>query len=392
MWAEQRGLVGYVRMPMPRAGSTQVLRPEQDVAALWPDMLAIDICHYGMSFVVRSPARGQVGDVTVGSMTFARSQCSPTAAMANQAKIVKRYAGQYPSVAGRRQSEYSRTLPHFNAFGMPQWIPDQGALPSDSDARHRQIAATAHSLGGVVSWNHPFGYNGGPLLSPSELAAKRRSVFTAMQAVGRFGVDILEVGYSLRGNVDAATHIDLWDTFSRNGNFLTGNGATDDHNGTGWKTKNNGFATGVWAASRTEADLSQALHAGRAYAAHVGRWPGGQIDMLVDDVVPMGGVSISTSSTRQLTIYASGLPSGSVVELVAGPVDYAGAVDPGTSIARSLGASSFSSGPATVTVDTSTSTFYRATVRLADGTVVGTGNPVWLLRSAPPGGVPVARG
>jgi hypothetical protein len=228
-------------------------------------------------------------------------------------------------------------------------------------------------------------------LAPSALAAKRRQVFTSMQAVNRFGVDLLEVGYTLRGSADAGAHIDLWDTFSRNGNFLTGNGTSDDHSGKGWSSLTNGFATGVWAASKTEADLKAALKSGRAYAAHVGRWPGGQLDMLVDDAVPMGGISVSTSSTRRLTIYAGNLPSGSIVQLVAGPVDYAGAVDPGTSILQTLTPADFTNNLATVTVNTSTSRFFRPTVRLSNGTIVGTGNPVWLLRSAPPGGVPAPR-
>lgn len=41
-----------------------------------------------------------------------------------------------------------------------------------------------------------------------------------MNAVHAFGADILEVGYAIRGQVDAAAHIALWDTFSRNGTFL----------------------------------------------------------------------------------------------------------------------------------------------------------------------------
>jgi hypothetical protein len=113
--------------------------------------------------------------------------------------------------------------------------------------------------------------------------------------------------------------------------------------------------------------------------------------MLVDDAVPMGGISVSTSSTRRLTIYAGNLPSGSIVQLVAGPVDYAGAVDPGTSILQTLTPADFTNNLATVTVNTSTSRFFRPTVRLSNGTIVGTGNPVWLLRSAPPGGVPAPR-
>jgi hypothetical protein len=41
-----------------------------------------------------------------------------------------------------------------------------------------------------------------------------------MNAVHAFGADILEVGYAIRGQVDAAAHIAMWDTFSRNGTFL----------------------------------------------------------------------------------------------------------------------------------------------------------------------------
>jgi hypothetical protein len=244
---------------------------------------------------------------------------------------------------------------------------------------------------GMISWNHPFGYDMGPLLSASERDVKRRQVFTSMQAVGAFGVDVIEVGYALRGQVDATTHLALWDTFSRAGRFLTGNGASDDHSGQGWKNLSNGFATGLWAASASDADVVAALGAGRAFVAHVGRWPGGELDLLVDDTIPMGAVSVGSRNSGQLAISATNLPSGSSVELVGGPVDYAGQLDPGTSVVKVLPASSFQAGAVTVPLDTGSSRFFRTQVRTSDGTLVGTSNPVWLLREQPPVAVPPAR-
>jgi hypothetical protein len=247
-------------------------------------------------------------------------------------------------------------------------------------------------MGGLISWNHPFGYNTGPLLSAAEAVARRRQLFQDMLRVGAFGVDILEVGYTLRGNVNTATHIELWDTFSRNGTFLTGNGTTDDHSGNSWRTLNNGFATGAWAAARSEDAVTAALAAGRVYTAHIGRWPGGQLDVLVDGEVPMGGISVSTKTSRSIRVWANALPAGSTVQLVAGPVDYAGQADPGSVVLRTIPASTFVAGLATVSVDTSTSRFYRVQARASDGSIIGTGNPVWLLRSSPPGGIPGPRG
>jgi hypothetical protein len=204
-------------------------------------------------------------------------------------------------------------------------------------------------------------------------------------------VDILEVGYLLRGQVDAPTHIALFDTFARNGTFLTANGTNDDHGGLNWKGLKNGFFTGLWAASRSDNDIRTALAGGRAYAAHLGKWTGGETDLLVDGTVRMGAVSVSSKATRSLAIYAANLSTGGSVQLVSGPVDYAGAQDPGTTVVRTLAPSAFSGGVATVTVDTSTSRFYRVQVLASDGSVVGCGNPVWLLRSAPAGGIPPAR-
>ena len=69
-WKEGNGLTGVVGAPTPAAGSSQVLSPAQDVAAIWPDLVAIDNCFYGLSFVARSPKRTAVADVRVASVTY----------------------------------------------------------------------------------------------------------------------------------------------------------------------------------------------------------------------------------------------------------------------------------------------------------------------------------
>ncbi len=386
-WTEGNGLTGVVGAGVPAAGSVQTLKPASDVAAIWPDLVANDNSLYGLSFVARSPKVTAVADIRVASVTFARTQASAASVITNQAAIPPAYKSRYPAVKLVPQAEISKSLPDMNTFGMPEWLPSYGALSTNSDTAHRQIVDQVHKLGGIVCYDHPLGYEDGPLLSPAEATAKRRQVFTWMHARGVFGCDTIEIGYTIRGQVDTATHIALFDTFSRNGTWLTGNGGNDDHAGTNW----NGFYTGVWASARSDAAVAAALRAGRAFAAHLRLYPKAEIDLLVDGTVPMGHIAVSTKTTRRLAIYAAGLPAGSTVQLVRGPVDYAGKVDPATVVARTFPASAFVNGLLSVGIDTSSDRFFRVQVVNSAGTIIGIGNPVWLLRRVPPSGIPAPR-
>ncbi len=129
---------------------------------------------------------------------------------------------------------------------------------------------------------------------------------------------------------------------------------------------------------------------GRAYTFHAGRTPGLQLDTLVDGAVPMGHASIASPTSRTVAVAVANLPSDCTVELVRGPVDFTGQ-DPGTQIVHSWAASAFGTGgTASTTVNTGTACFVRPQVRRS-GTLVATGNPTWLLRQTPPGGVPAGR-
>jgi hypothetical protein len=119
----------------------------------------------------------------------------------------------------------------------------------------------------------------------------------------------------------------------------------------------------------------------------------GQLDLLVDDVVPMGSASVSGAAQRSVKIVATGVPAGGALRVVRGTVDYAGTADPtpSTQIVATYPASELTGGSVTVSVDTSVSRFVRTEVVNSAGTVVGVSNPVWLLREQPPDGIPVTR-
>lgn len=390
---EDRGLVGVVTAPAPPAGTVEVLALEQDARALWPDIFEIDNGFVSLAFVVTSPHAGAVADVSVQDVEIVRTESDAASVVRNQRRIIDTYAPRFPGLVARPDVEVSQQEPHVNVFGVPQFLPNQAdTTPARFEAYYPQMIAGVHRDGGVVSYNHPFGADGGPVLSRAAQDDKRRAVFSKMWADDLYGCDLLEVGYQIRGQVNIDTHLALWDTFSRRARFLTGNGANDDHNGKNWAGLGNGFATGIWAASTGNPDVMAALRGGRAYAKHLGTWSTGEIDLLVDGTVPMGKADVSSAGSRMLAVYVGSAPTGGVVQLVQGVVDGAGQ-DPKTFVLDTIPASAFTGGSGTVLrqVDTTTSCFVRAQVRNQGGRIIGIGNPVWLLREPPAHGIPGAR-
>ena len=216
---------------------------------------------------------------------------------------------------------------------------------------------------------------------------------TALLANKALGADLIEVGYNVRQGVGFGHHVGLWDVLSRNAMFLTGEGANDDHYGQDWLGIVNNFYSTVWADSVAEADLLAAMRAGRAWCAPLASYRG-SLDLMVDGSCPMGSVSVSALTSRALTVMATGLPTGARLQVVQAHVDYAGSADPtpGTGVVASFGAGDLtSSGTAALALDTSAASFVRTQVVDATGAMIAVSNPVWLLRSAPPGGIPAAR-
>ena len=95
----------------------------------------------------------------------------------------------------------------------------------------------------------------------------------------------------------------------------------------------------------------------------------------------------------QLSVAVTGVPAGGHLEVLQGKVDYAGTdgLTDNAQLVASYPASQIGRNPVRLTVGNQTSSYVRAQVADASGTLIAMSNPVWLLRAAPPGGIPVAR-
>lgn len=383
------GFTGYVGLTAPPGQWTTIsLTPAQDIALLWPDLLAADSTMKELSFAAGSRSNAPAV-FSVGHLRFARTSTP----LEDQRALMDGLASRYPGITQLQGSEVSLYATHINWFGSGFTLPDYGATPATPTPNDPVVAAALaariHDVGGLSSLNHPFGSGTPALVSQTKQDSLRRTLAKTLIGNRAYGVDILEVGYQTRQGVGIGTHLALWDTLARNGIFLTGNGVNDAHGGT-WSTMSNRFLTWAWAVDAAEPSLLRALASGRIWIAEPSFR--GMVDLLVDGVAPMGSVSVSGSSARSLQIMATGVPAGGTVKLVRGPVDYAGAAvpDPNT-VAQSLPASDFASGSVTVSVDTTAATFARIEVLDSTGRVVGVSNPVWMLRAEPSGGIPAAR-
>jgi hypothetical protein len=90
---------------------------------------------------------------------------------------------------------------------------------------------------------------------------------------------------------------------------------------------------------------------------------------------------------------ATAIPAHGKVQILQGAVDYAGAADlsANTKVIGSYSGSQLTGGSVTQRIDTSKDSFVRTQVLDSTGTQIGLSNPVWLLRAAPPGGIPAPR-
>lgn len=398
-----KGNQGEITIPVRPTSSknpwgTVTVTPSDDIAALWPDLDYRDFALWELTLNAASE-----GDLVGGYFDYLRftRRRSGEVQLRQQMDMERVLAPRYPSVVQRQGLEMSGRLPHLSWFGGAVAVPDYSAetvhtWTSWTTYLERTTVPQIHAAGGLVSYNHPFGYNDGPEWSLAQqdmaLAKVAATLLPSDTSPAAFGADLLEVGYTLRNGVNLGHHIALWDVFSRNGVFLTGNGTSDDHYGENWFGILNNWVTSAWAASTSEADLLASLAAGRVWCGALSHYRG-SLDLLVDGSCPMGSVSVSTVNSRQLVATATQVPAGGSLQVIQGAVDYAGAADPTASsrVIASYAAADVASGSAATSIDTRQQCFVRTQVLDRRGTVVGLSNPVWLLRRAPRGGIPTPR-
>jgi hypothetical protein len=386
-----QGIAGVVNVAVtPGTWNTVTLTPCDDIAALWPDMDGRDFSSFDIT--LRAASNGLAVKGGFDYLRFARQYTSGDVPLQTQESISDGYASRFPSVTPRQGVEMSTFSPHVNWFGGAVSLPDYtGVTAANYSAFMAEQVGRVHEAGGLTSYNHPYGTGGGALGSAATQNSKMTSMAKQLLGNRALGCDILEVGYKQRGGVDLAHHVGLWDVMSRNALMLTGNGTNDDHDGQNWAGSANNWTTSVWTGGTDEADLLQALSAGRAWTCSL-RVPL-TLDLLVDGECPMGSASVATVPTRQLQVFATGVPANGKLTVLRGVVDYAGAAAaaPNTTTIASYPSSALAVGSVSLRVDTTTSCFVRAAVTDATGAVVGLSNPVWLLTEAPAAGIPAAR-
>jgi hypothetical protein len=398
----QQGNLGIVTVPVDNSSgwATVTLTPSSDIAQLWPELDYRDFALFSLTLSAVS-----TGDLASGYFDYLRFERTLTGGEvhAQQQDIGADLAPTYPTVKQLWGLEISGGQVHCNWFGPGVTVPTYDGVAYNQPAYMRYLTETVlpgvHAAGALYSYNHPYGAKEAKRLPTAQQDTLLRQVATTLLPNAALGADLLEVGYQSRAGCDLAHYLGLWDVMSRNAIFLTGNGTTDDHFGTNWlgHQGGNNWVTWAWAASTQMSDLQKALAAGRAWCGDLAAFGSSALDMLVDGSVPMGAVSVAPGvSPRALALTVAGVPVGGSVTLLQGAVDYAGTRDPtpNTAAIGSWTAAQVAKSGGTVTtpVDTSAGSFVRAIVTAANGkTVVGAGNPVWLLKKPPPSGIPAAR-
>ncbi len=360
------------------------IAPELDLVRLWPGIEGRDASLHSITLVASS-RRAQPADAYFADLQFHRPNAQGQKPLAVQRQLMDRYSRDYPTVRQIQGLEISLTSPHLGWYGGTISLPDNtglGPLPSHDVKVAYDAVAKIHNSGGLASYCHPFGTSQTvvPALEQDALVTSTSAQLIANRALG---CDLLEVGYRVRGGCTLSQHETLWDNCSRNAIFLTGIGVSDDHAGLDWITARLNFVTWAWATDASETALLAALRRGRAFFGDLAKFHG-TLDLRRDGVSVMGGVSISSATSQDLTVIATGLPDGGTVDVLVGTVDRAGAAHTKPVIRRTtLQPADFdATGSCTIHVDVAQPRFVRVVVVDAAGVSIALSNPTWFLRDA----------
>ena len=393
-----QGNQGIITCPVTADGTTWTtvtITPSDDIAALWPDLDYRDFALWELFLNAAS-----TGDLVSGYFDYLNFHRTISGGefFSQQADMISALSAEYAAVTARQGLEVSGYLPHLNWFGGTVTVPGYQGITASNYSKFLagSVVPGAHSAGGLVSYNHPFGYSDLPTYPQATQNQMLATTAGALLANNVLGCDLLEIGYNLREGVDLGHHLSLWNILSRNAVFLTGNGTSDDHVGTNWAGITNNWVTSAWAASTGTADLLAALAAGQAWCGSLPEFgAGASLNLAVDGTCPMGSASLSSLAQRQLTVTATGIPAGGSLMVLQGAVDYAGAggLADNTKVIASYSGTALAAagGTESLAVDTTSESFAVLRVTDATGKTVATSNPVWMLQHAPPNGIPAPR-
>ena len=379
----EQALLGVVWVPQqPGAYTTQALTFTDDIAALFPGMIARDNSIRGLWLGATSTAR-TVAHVCFDHLRMSRQ--NGRVQLDDRAAIAAELEARAPSVRLYNGSELSYGGAHRQWLGgdvrPPEYDTDQakgGSSPTTD-----QLVAMVLAGGGMPIANHPFGTNGKKMTDAVAASEARRFVGEALDSPADARVQGLEVFYRQRGGGSLEQHLRLFRLAVANGLVVTATGASDNHWGRvgSWAEETNHFITSIWADDVAEDSLLAAQRRGRAYCSELGSY-GGQLDLSLDDDL-MGQIGVRPRRlTRSLNIKATQLPAGSSVEVWKIPIGGGLDAEPGGIVDR-VPSTAFAGSVATVGVDTGEDAAFAVTVVTDKGKRVAGSNPVWHLRAEP---------
>lgn len=375
---EGDGLVGVVELTaQAHQWRRLALRPVDDIAALWPDLVAGDNSLVHLRIGARSA--GDRADVVVDRLRFHRAEREGRASLDLRRRILEAYVGEFPQVRQYESLEVSLTR-HMNWFGgdlmMPRYPGDIVQRDFDPDLAW-SVADLIHSNGGLVSWNHPLGKMYQPQTKEDLAAIVVRS--------NALGCDVVEVG----NNPDIDEMLWVFDVACSHGIFFTASGVSDDHTAEDWMDQKHNYLTHVWAPSVELPDVMGALRSGRSWFARA-EWRG-TFDIEAGGVDAMGGVIMGAGATVPARIIATDLPKDSTLEIVTGTVDSSAGPSTDTTSMAIAAADLPASGYGLDLRTGPTGSYVRAQLRDATGRVAAASNPVWALPESSTVPVPPAR-
>jgi len=366
-----------------------VLPVTRDVVAAFPDVRGEDNSMASLAIGVEARA-GAEASVLFDRLRIGQ-EIAGAAAWKRHAALIGEVAGDHPGLAELQGSEVSYASHHLNEFSLDTGPLDYDAILAEVGRRRardpsidpgdevaRIVVGKVHAKGGLVSYNHMYG---APMAGRERLV-ERDEVFADLVRNRLFGADVLEVGYRDRGGHDLADHVGVWDDLAAHGLFPVGVGVSDSHGGERqrWRTSPNNFLTWIWAASPSKPDLLEGLREGRAFFGDRTLFDG-SVDLVDDHGFRMGQVVVTDRPRTEVEIAVRGLAAGDVIRVV----------DGGKGASLPVGGSDFVERRA-VEPAAEGPTPLRIEVHDAHGTAKVLSNPIVYLRSAPPGGLPRARG
>lgn len=349
------------------------IRPVDDIAACWPDLLAGDNSLYRLALGAWA-RRGATASVVIDRLRFYRDRREGDESLAIQAELIRHYARQYPEIRQYQGSEIS-LVRHINWLGgdfhlprYPSYYPEGPPVKDDSEAGAIRMVDYIHAAGGLAQLNHP--------------RDDEEDLGAYLVRTRALGCDLVEIGRD-----PLTEYIAGWDVAARNAVFFTATGVNDDHAGT-WD-RDYPWTTSVWARSTKLVHLVAALGAGRAWMSDPDRWDG-ELDLQIHGSPAMGAAVVDAPRHVRLEVLATGLPAGGTLEIVQGPVDLAGGDPPDPALQTEVvAAASVRGGRVHLSVDRGH--YVRTVVRDGAGEIVGLSNPVWVLDEDTDVAVPAAR-